>query len=134
MARKDIFLGSRIVDKNRPGPIGNQSCKVALRPGCAGTTSNLVSGKYSFMFVCFLGPEFMCTITCTYTCECACAIMFTCTCSLRWPDMHVCMMAAPNQCAPDATAQNVGEPPPIYFTLYSACSKSQPGSVHFEGH
>ncbi len=56
MAHKGISLGSRIVE-NWPKPIGNQSWEVALRPETAGKTSNPVSGKYSFMFVCFLGPD-----------------------------------------------------------------------------
>ncbi len=42
--------------KNKPKPIGNQSWKVALRPGTAGKTSNPVPRKYSFMFVRFSEP------------------------------------------------------------------------------
>ncbi len=50
--RKGIFLRSRVDEQKRPEPIEIQPWEVALQPGTAGKTSNLVSGKYSFMFVC----------------------------------------------------------------------------------
>ncbi len=58
MAHKGIFLGYRIVQKQRPEPIENHSRNLVLRPGTAGKTSNHVSEKHSFTFLCFLGPEF----------------------------------------------------------------------------
>ncbi len=55
MAHKGIFLGSRIVGKPAH-TLGNQSWEVAQWPGAAGKTLNPVSGKYSFVFVCFSVP------------------------------------------------------------------------------